>query len=241
VRRRHAPSDLPRRSRNGPPIGLPSRSRPTGDVAIVVARAVDVLLEKIEKERFGKTSRPRAARESADPAYISSATKRIVVAREGYRCAFIGETGERCTECRFLQFDHVIPRACGGTGAPSNVRLVCATHNRYLAERVFGRDHVQEQINQRRQRSASVVQAQLESSTQPATDGPPATSPASLDSAAALAGAPSASEQIRHALVSMGFRPGEAQRAVTAVEPEEGGSLVELLRRALAVLTPRTT
>ena len=38
---------------------------PTGDLAEVIDRAVDALLEVLEKEKFGKTSRPRAAKARA--------------------------------------------------------------------------------------------------------------------------------------------------------------------------------
>jgi hypothetical protein len=133
---------------------LMAHTNPTGDIAIVVSRAVDVLLEKIERERLGKTARPRACRESADPGYISNETKRIVIARDGYRCSFVGENGERCTECKFLQFDHRVPRAWGGTGDPTNVRILCRAHNKLVAERAFGREHIERKINQRQQRSA---------------------------------------------------------------------------------------
>jgi hypothetical protein len=41
---------------------LISHSNPSGDIAVVIERALDLLIEKVEKRRFGKTERPRRAR-----------------------------------------------------------------------------------------------------------------------------------------------------------------------------------
>ena len=41
---------------------LISHSNPSGDIAVVVERALDLLIEKVEKLRFGKTERPRQPR-----------------------------------------------------------------------------------------------------------------------------------------------------------------------------------
>ena len=42
---------------------------------------------------------------------------------------------------RGLQFDHIKPFALGGETTQSNLRLLCANHNRYLAEKEFGKRH----------------------------------------------------------------------------------------------------
>jgi hypothetical protein len=41
---------------------LISHSNPSGDIAVVIERALDLLIEKVEKRRFGKTDRPRRVR-----------------------------------------------------------------------------------------------------------------------------------------------------------------------------------
>ena len=38
---------------------LVSHSNPGGDIAVVIERALDLLIEKVQKQRFGKTDRPR--------------------------------------------------------------------------------------------------------------------------------------------------------------------------------------
>jgi 5-methylcytosine-specific restriction endonuclease McrA len=41
---------------------LISHSNPGGDIAVVIERAIDLLIEKVQRRRFGKTERPRATR-----------------------------------------------------------------------------------------------------------------------------------------------------------------------------------
>jgi hypothetical protein len=82
---------------------------PSGDLAQVIDRALDVLLAKVEARKFGKVKKPRAARESASRRHVPAAVRREVVARDGQRCAFVGEDGRRCDETAFLEMDHVGP------------------------------------------------------------------------------------------------------------------------------------
>jgi hypothetical protein len=49
-----------------------SHSNPTGDLAVVVEEAIDLLIEKLEKGKLGKTDRPRAAtKPSTDPGNVT--------------------------------------------------------------------------------------------------------------------------------------------------------------------------
>src|SRR5215469_4141731 len=54
-----------------------------GDLAVVVERALDLLLERLAKQRLGKTSRPRPSREQSGTARVSTATRRVVFERDG--------------------------------------------------------------------------------------------------------------------------------------------------------------
>src|SRR4029077_3311703 len=51
---------------------------PTGDLAAVVEGALDALLEKLEKERLGKTSQPTRVRRPAKPGHVSRKVRREV-------------------------------------------------------------------------------------------------------------------------------------------------------------------
>lgn len=76
---------------------------------------------------------PRRARR-----HIPEAIRDAVFIRDGGRCTFVDKGGERCTETIGLQVDHIRPFALGGRSQASNLRLLCGTHNRLLAERTFG-------------------------------------------------------------------------------------------------------
>ncbi len=116
---------------------------PNGDLTVVFAEAMKALLEKLEKERLGKTARPRASRGSA--------------------------------------------------------------HNRLAAEQVFGRDYVDERIHRHRRRCGSAAPRR---------------------------------ELVRAALVSMGFKASDAERAIGAIETSTWTEPIDrLLRDALGALT----
>ncbi len=130
---------------------LLSHRLPSGDLASVCERAVDVLLEKLERERFAKTDRPREPAEAAAGSrHIPSAVKREVAERDGMQCSFVDASGQRCPSTAFLEFHHVTPWARGGASTAANVRLYCAAHNREAAERDFGREHIRARIERSR-------------------------------------------------------------------------------------------
>lgn len=120
---------------------LLSHALPGGDLSQVLDRALDALIADLEKRKFGATTKPRAPREvaSANPRYIPFAVRREVWRRDGGRCTFVGESGQRCEMRRFLEYDHVTPVAHGGLATVDNLRLRCRTHNQFDAEQVLGR------------------------------------------------------------------------------------------------------
>jgi hypothetical protein len=124
---------------------------PSGDLDQVLDHALDALLRDLERQKFAATQQPRAARARAaapDPRRVPSDVKRAVHARDGERCAFVSEEGERCTERGFLEFDHVDPFARGGQPTVPNTRLLCAAHNQYAADRSFGAAFMQQRRTQ---------------------------------------------------------------------------------------------
>jgi 5-methylcytosine-specific restriction endonuclease McrA len=66
-------------------------------------------------------------------------TRDAVFARDHGRCTFVGSDGKRCDETIRLQVDHIKPVARGGSNDITNLRLLCARHNRLQAERILGR------------------------------------------------------------------------------------------------------
>jgi hypothetical protein len=115
---------------------------PSGDLAEVLDCALDALLDTLEARKFGRVKKPRAAKASRSKRYVPRAARRQAAARDGARCAFVGEDGRRCDETGFLELDHVLPVARGGA-ASVGVRILCRSHNQYEAERILGRAAVE--------------------------------------------------------------------------------------------------
>jgi hypothetical protein len=109
-----------------------------GDPAAIFDRALDVLLEKVEKKKLAATAKPRPAQGSARRSrYIPADIRRTVSLRDQGRCAFVGPRG-RCSATRFLEWHHVQPFADQGPPTVENISLRCRAHNVYESERVFG-------------------------------------------------------------------------------------------------------
>ena len=120
-------------------------SIPDGEPSRIFERAVALLLERVEKRKFGKTDRPRkrpeTPREHLQPyssRYVSASLRREVSERDQESCAFIGPNG-RCGETRGLEFHHLKPFGKGGTTTATNIELRCRAHNQHESESAFGR------------------------------------------------------------------------------------------------------
>jgi hypothetical protein len=112
---------------------------PSGDPGEIVDRALTVLIESLERTRFGATPRPRAAKATAPHSrHIPAKVRRAVWARDGGRCAFVGDGGRRCDARSPLQFHHLTPYAANGPATVDKVAFRCAAHNRYEAHVYFG-------------------------------------------------------------------------------------------------------
>jgi len=127
---------------------------PSGDVAQVLERALDELVDRLEKRKFAKATRPRPGRSGTKGRYIPAAIRRAVRQRDGDRCAFVSDTGKRCEERAQLEFDHVDPVARGGEASVSRIRLRCRAHNQYAAECAFGKEFMRGKREQARGRAA---------------------------------------------------------------------------------------
>jgi 5-methylcytosine-specific restriction endonuclease McrA len=69
---------------------------------------------------------------------IPAGVRDAVFVRDTGRCAVVGPDGLRCGSTRVLQVDHIRPVALGGENDAGNLRLLCAHHNRFEAERLLG-------------------------------------------------------------------------------------------------------
>ena len=70
--------------------------------------------------------------------HIPAAIRRAVHQRDAGRCRYVDETGRRCPERHRLEYHHIHPFGMGGAHTSENLRLMCRTHNSYLAEHDYG-------------------------------------------------------------------------------------------------------
>ncbi len=139
---------------------LMRHANPDGDVETVLERAVDMLVAKLERQRLAKTDRPRDVAPPSEPGHVPAAVVRAVFERDGARCTYVDARGKRCTCCTWLEIDHIVPRARGGTGDLDNLRVRCRAHNKMWAEQCFGKELVDASIALRR-RSWDAAGAEL--------------------------------------------------------------------------------
>jgi hypothetical protein len=125
------------------------REIPNGDPGAIFDRAIALLLERVEKDKLGATTkphpvpviRPGAGTEASGhrrSRHTASHIKRSAWGHDGGQCGFVSKDGRRCTERAFLEFHHIRPYALGGPTSVENISLRCRRHNQYEAELVFG-------------------------------------------------------------------------------------------------------
>ena len=94
-----------------------------------------------------------------DPAnrrFIGAALRDEILERDGHCCSYVSPDGIRCGSRSGLEIDHIIPWACGGRSEPGNLRTVCKTHNLMFARKIFGDQHVEMVIQERKQNSGGM-------------------------------------------------------------------------------------
>ncbi|AKU98315.1 hypothetical protein AKJ09_04979 [Labilithrix luteola] len=238
---------------------LMSHRNPSGDLAVIIEQAVDLLIEKLSKEKLGTTSRARLRKPSAQHGYVTRAARREAFERDGWQCSFVGKNGQRCPARSFLEVDHVTPRALGGSGEAENLRVLCRAHNRDAAERVFGRAHVEARIRSIRKHSsrrldrnappaapADFSQRKFEATRTTTTTALPSAIGGLAREASHVAPEQAqdgdARKHVRTALLSLGFRVAEADRALLVIDRQECDEpwrrpIEALVREALRILT----
>jgi hypothetical protein len=133
---------------------------PGSDLASIIDTAVSEKLERVKAKRFGKTKKPRKGVEEADTSPgvrgISAAVRRFVCERDGNQYTYETSDGQRCPERDRLEFHHEEPYGLGGDRSAKNGRLLCRSHNAYMAELDYGK----EQMDQYRRSADRVSEPQ---------------------------------------------------------------------------------
>jgi len=138
---------------------LLGHSVPSGDLAKVLKRAANALVQVLEKQKFAKCARSGAQRGAAKGRHVPAAVRRAVFERDGGHCTFVSENGKRCDSRARLELDHVVPVAHGGHATVDGIRLLCRTHNLHAADRALGAKFMEGKRQQARERS---LKAKLE-------------------------------------------------------------------------------
>jgi hypothetical protein len=142
---------------------------PSGDIGPIVEQALDLLLKQLMKERFGAAQKPRPSG-AVTSRRVSNAARRAVIERDGLQCSWVDVQGRRCESRAWLELDHRHPRAKGGGSEPENMRVLCRSHNRFAAERAYGRDTIEAAIAARRRAAAGPPDLAARAALHPAHD-----------------------------------------------------------------------
>jgi hypothetical protein len=130
---------------------LLSHAVPDRSIEEVHLRAMRALVAELKKRKYAVTDKPRPqpsqpAGES-DPESprqrgrgVAAAVRRAVCKRDGGRCTYVDETGQRCRETSCLELHHEQAYARGGPPTVENLSLRCRAHNALAAEQDFGRE-----------------------------------------------------------------------------------------------------
>lgn len=121
------------------------------DLAAILEEALDLLIDKVKKERFGvgRTPRPPSAPalpgEGAEGAphtsrHVPADIRRKVYERDEGRCTFTSNDGRRCEETGALEFDHLDGFAITREHSVERLALRCRPHNAHAADKLYGRE-----------------------------------------------------------------------------------------------------
>jgi len=142
---------------------LLSHAVPNRSLEEVHLRALRLLVERLEKRKYG-APRSKPAVEDAQTQHRvqqsknhthatrrrvgSAAVRREVRDRDGTRCTFVDDSGQRCRETRFLESHHLLAHGRGGPPSTDNLTLRCQAHNALAAEHDFGREFIQRRVEE---------------------------------------------------------------------------------------------
>lgn len=206
---------------------LLSHALPSGDVAEVLDRALDVLIERLEQRKFAATKRPRrgVAERSGSKARskrcVPADVRRAVWERDQGQCTFSGSEGGRCPARKLLEFDHVDPVALGGRATVDRIRLRCRAHNQFEAERAFGVAFMRKKREEARDRVVAKAAGQV------------------AEQAAEQAADQARTRDVVTALRALGMRADEARRAAELSHTRPDATIEDRVRAALMSHGPR--
>ena len=211
---------------------------PSGDLALMLRRALTQLVEREEKRLFAACCRTRPRRGAPKGRYVPAEVRREVWLRDGGRCAFTSGSGTRCPSRTRIEFDHVTPVSKGGESTTANLRLCCRAHNQFEAERALGAGFMAGKREQsRRMRAKRKATTIAGSSTRVSED---ATAPGATESSASPAPGQVDFSARRAELIpflrKLGMRVDEAKRGAALCDALAEAPLERRVKFALGSL-----
>ena len=139
-----------------------SHQIPDGNLEKILHECLRRTLRECERRRQGG-GKPRSGSRKSDSSgrYVPAEVRAEVWRRDEARCTFVGTSGHRCDSTHQLQLHHIHAFAKGGMATVENLTIMCSRHNRFLAEKEYGADHI-----------ARVVEGARAARTRSATDEP---------------------------------------------------------------------
>jgi hypothetical protein len=112
---------------------------PKGGLDDIFNLALKTLLARVDRDLRTPRRAGRAPAKDKCTRYVPEAVKQKSWERAGGRCAYVAPDGTRCTSRAWLEFDHVVPYALGGSSVDAaNIRPYCRPHNAWAARQIFG-------------------------------------------------------------------------------------------------------
>lgn len=125
---------------------LLSKAMPNTTLGELVHRAFLTLVETLEDAIAGARAKRETKRAVAKTGSLPRAIRHAVLVRDGFQCTFVSSKGVRCRATHYLEIDHIVPRAQGGTDDLENLRCACSAHNKHFAKEVFGKEFIDSRI-----------------------------------------------------------------------------------------------
>jgi 5-methylcytosine-specific restriction endonuclease McrA len=215
---------------------------PSGDVAKVLKRALELAVEVLEQQKFAKCTRTRPRRSHANGRYVPAEIRRTIWQRDGGQCTFVSEKGKRCEARDRLEFDHMDPVARGGQTTADRMRLRCRAHNQYTAECTFGAGFMDEKREEARRvgtaRKEALARRQAHAQKQEQAQALARATSEAAAKAQAQSEAATAIADVIPVLRELRFSAEEASRGAALCADIPDAPLEERVRVALRGLAP---
>ena len=132
---------------------LVSHAVPGVDLAALMERAIDALIEKEIRRKRGADKKRKRRPQKPGSRHVAVEVADAVWQRDGSQCTFVDGADRRCSERRFLTLEHEHPHARNGPSTVENLSLLCAAHNAQSARKVFGEEHIEKKRRERAERA----------------------------------------------------------------------------------------